>query len=604
MAEEQKKETSNYLNSFIDFIFSDDERRWLILIFIFGFILRFIAVMNNSPVADEMVHGSHALGISTLRPLSTITQGPIWFYLTDISYRIFGVHLWSGRGLSLLFGSFSILLVYLVSHLFFDKKVSLVAAFLFAISPFQIMWARIYMDESLLFFILLATYLFLRDYRTKGYITPLSALFLGIGILIKIISGVFIIVFSLFVLINIYNNRKDNKLFKKSIKNAVYFFIIILISLIPLLAYNYFLYKSKGILDLPFAMYLGVNTQVYQGSGLAHGSGFPIGQLPGNLKVILFDYFIKDELILFILFILGLIIFIREIKKNAFEKAFILTLFGFSLIAIAASILLNTHYTYFVAIFAMIGAPVIPLIARKISARHVKNTVIVILIAIAIFNIYHMWDVLSSKSATEKLRDFAISNIKDTDLVIVDSRIYRGNTAWMFNDKAYLDASILSSAIQYLNSLNGTAASVHTYFVECAIDDCGWGNIKDSPDVNSSMEMLVDTFKNLSKNSFAIKGGGKDSQEYDSSKLDQYIVYDTYVALNPQIIYLAQQNHNFFFYEIPRNKNPEKAFDYYIVDGASGDLLNFIAYTVLYLLIALAALSPIYVIYILYKIKH
>src|SRR3989344_8148256 len=203
------KKSKPILDRTIDFIFSKDERKWLLLIFLLGLILRFIITSHNAPVADEMVHGSHALGISSLRPLSTITQGPIWFYLTDIAYRIFNVHLFSGRFLALLFGSLSILLIYLLAGLFFNKKTALISSFLFAVSPFHMLWARIYMDEFMAFFILLAAYLFIKDYKTKGYITPLSALFLGIGCLIKIIAGVFIVVFSLFLIFSVYKNRSN-----------------------------------------------------------------------------------------------------------------------------------------------------------------------------------------------------------------------------------------------------------------------------------------------------------------------------------------------------------------------------------------------------------
>ena len=99
----EDKKKIPFLDKVIDFIFSKDERKLLLLIFIFGLILRFIVTSNITPVADEMVHGVHAIGASKLAPLSTLTQGPIWFYLTDYAYRIFGVHLFTARFLSLLF---------------------------------------------------------------------------------------------------------------------------------------------------------------------------------------------------------------------------------------------------------------------------------------------------------------------------------------------------------------------------------------------------------------------------------------------------------------------------------------------------------------------
>jgi len=596
------KKSKPILDRTIDFIFSKDERKWLLLIFLLGLILRFIITSHNAPVADEMVHGSHALGISSLRPLSTITQGPIWFYLTDIAYRIFNVHLFSGRFLALLFGSLSILLIYLLAGLFFNKKTALISSFLFAVSPFHMLWARIYMDEFMAFFILLAAYLFIKDYKTKGYITPLSALFLGIGCLIKIIAGVFIVVFSLFLIFSVYKNRSNKELFKKSLKYAIFFFIIIALCLVPLVSYNYFLYKEKGIVDLPFAMYFGINTQVYQGSGLAHEGGFMINNLPRNLYIVFTVYFLKQDAVNLILGVLGLLLFVANIRKEeTFEKSFILVLFGFALLFIASTIVLDTHYTYFVAIFAILGGQTIDYISKKVSEKNERKIISLILLAVLIFNLIFLWNVILTKSSTEKVREFAIDNIDKDSLVVADSRIYRGNIAWMLNDKHYVEASLLPQLMEYSKGAEGRAQLVHTYFIECAIDDCGWGTIKDQPDFNKSMEDMAAAFKNISQKTFQIKGGGtRVHNGYDDSRLNQFIIYETYIPINPVILQLTDQTHNFFFYDIPRNRNPIRAFDYYEVYGVLDTILNFIAYSILYLLIALAVISMVYVFYLVY----
>lgn len=308
-----QKEQKGIIDYFVTILFSKNEAKWLFLLVFLGFLIRIIVAAHNAPVADEMVHGVHAIGITSLKPLSTITQGPLWFYLTDFSYSLFGVTLWSGRICAILFGTFSIILIFLISRFFFSSKASLFAAALFAFSPYQLYWSRIYMDQSLLFFVLFASYFFIKDYKEKKYITPLSALFLGIGCLIKIISGVFIVVFSAFLLITVYRNRKDIALYKKSFRNMLYFFGVIFLCLIPLFTYNYFLYESKGMVDLPFAMYLGINVEVYQGPGLAHGDGFMLEKLPKNLKDVFVEYFGKQDPLSLVLFGLGLIFFIRSL---------------------------------------------------------------------------------------------------------------------------------------------------------------------------------------------------------------------------------------------------------------------------------------------------
>lgn len=596
-----QKEQKGIIEKFVTILFSKNEAKWLFLLVLCGFIFRMIIAAHNAPVADEMVHGSHAIGIASLGPLSTITQGPLWFYLTDFSYAVFGVTLWSGRLCAIVFGTFSIVLVFLLSRLFFSARTSLLAAALFAFSPYQLYWSRIYMDQSLLFFVLLASYFFLKDYRDKKYITPLSALFLGIGCLIKIISGVFIVVFSIFVLITVYRNRKDPALYNKSFRNMLYFFGVIGLCLVPLFAYNYFLYESKGIVDLPFAMYLGINIEVYQGPGLAHGDGFMLEKLPKNLKDVFVEYFAKQDPLSLILFGLGLMFFLRSLKKEnqfRFEKSFLLTLIVFPLLFIAATIVLDTHYTYFTALFAIIAGSFFEKIHTSSSALFKKIAFVVFMILI-IVNLSIIGPVFAHQSATAQLREFANDKITSADLVITDSRIYRGLSVWMFNDKHYLDAGSFGQVMDYAQK-NKASTPVRTFFIECAVDDCGWGTIKDQPALNESMEALAASFKTAATSQWSIYGGGsKDNADgYEDSSLVQYRVYEVSIPLNPQILQSIDQTHNWFFYDIPRTRNEGAQIDSYTTSGLVASLLNPLAYLVLYVSIVLAFLAPLYTLYL------
>src|SRR3989344_9260060 len=218
----------SFINKTIDFVFSKDERKWLLLILILGIGLRVIVASNLPPVADEMVHGVHAIGLSKLAPLSTMTQIPIWLYLTDYAYRIFGIHLITARFLSLIFGTLSLFLVYLLGSLLFNKKTGVVASFLFAVSAYLITWAASYQDQTMMFFVLLASFLFIKKYKEKKEISVLSAIPLGIAFLVKIITGVFVLIFGAFMLgILIKDYRKDRKRFAKNFKKAVIFGVIV-----------------------------------------------------------------------------------------------------------------------------------------------------------------------------------------------------------------------------------------------------------------------------------------------------------------------------------------------------------------------------------------
>src|SRR3989344_6812280 len=231
------KENKSFPNS----LFSANPTTLIIIIFLIRLLLRFLVASNLTPVEDEMVHGVHALGFSKLAPLSTMTQGPVWSYLTDYAYRIFGVSLLTARFLSFIFGSLSIILIYLISNLLYNRKVGLVAAFLLAVSAFHITWTASYQDQSMMFFVLLASYFFIKEYQTTKKISLLSALFLGIAELVKIITGVFVIVFIGFMISILYKNHKlDKKLFKKNLKRFIYFILILILALAPIIAYNLF----------------------------------------------------------------------------------------------------------------------------------------------------------------------------------------------------------------------------------------------------------------------------------------------------------------------------------------------------------------------------
>ena len=89
---ETKKETKNssFIDKVIDLVFAKDERKWLLVIVLFGFILRILVASHVPPVSDESGSIVHAIGVSKLAPLSTIAQAQVWYYLTDYMFRIFG----------------------------------------------------------------------------------------------------------------------------------------------------------------------------------------------------------------------------------------------------------------------------------------------------------------------------------------------------------------------------------------------------------------------------------------------------------------------------------------------------------------------------------
>ncbi|MEK6898935.1 MAG: glycosyltransferase family 39 protein [Nanoarchaeota archaeon] len=599
----EESENKKPIDRSIDFLFSNYYFILLIGIFLFGAILRFIVVTNVGLVADEPVHAMHAIGTVALNPLSTLSQSPLWFYITDIAYIIFGINWFSARFLSFFFGSLSIIAVFLLGSVMFNRKVGILAAFILAVSSYHIVWAAAYMDEGMMFFILLAMYLFVKEYKDKKTISLWSALFLGVALLVKIIAAVFIVIFGIFILGILYRDYKsDKKRFKSNLKRAFFFGLILFVCFLPPLVYNYFIYKNKGIVDLPFALYFGINREYYQGQGLAHETGFNPGYMWHSIKTMLFGAFWKFDPIMSFLALLGLFFLWKEYKKKKFEVGFCTIMFVFSALFICLSVELPNHYTNILPFLAILGALFLVNASSWLKKPLIgKQVIIGICLILLIFNIAHMWGSISSQSGYEKLRQHTIDSIDKGDLVIVDSRIYRGVTAWTFNDRHYIESSLLSELIAVSEQQPGERVKFPVTFVECVLDDCGWGNVYLNPSLNSSSEEMVSLFRNISHEKKSIYGGGSSRGIKGNEKKGELVfnVYSTELLLNPSVTAIAEQTHEFFFYPVRRNLRPEASFDYYEVNGLFDNLLNILAYIVLYILLALALATGIIIWYIL-----
>ncbi len=574
-----------------NFLFSGNEKKLILIIFVIGLILRVIVASNITPVEDEMIHGVHAIGFSKLAPLSALTQAPVWQYLTDYAYRIFGISLLTARILSVIFGSLSIIVVYFLGSLLFNRRAGLIAAFLLAVSAFHITWTASYQDQTMMFFVLLASYFFIKEYQSTKKISLVSAICLAIAELIKIITGIFVIIFIVFSIIIIYQNyTSSRKLFKTNIKRFIIAIAILLVALTPIIAYNIFLFKAKGIVDQPLAQFLRINPEFYIGPGLHHEEGFVLNKLGKNLYSIITVYFLKEDAIIFLLGLMGIIWFTKQGFKNnqKFETAYFLVLFFFTLLFLASSIVLQTHYTSFIPLFALFSAPFVIFLFSKINkSSNKKIFLFILLIGIALYNFGNLHDVLTSQSATQKVRNYASESIDVNTLVLVDSRIYTGTYVWMLNDKHYFNALYLPELLKGDKTIQ--FAPVKTIFIECINDDCGWGTIKNQPELNNSMEQIISQLKNISKIKNFIGGGSiKNVRGAEIRGTPFYRIYETSIAVNPSALQIIDKTHNHFFYHIPRDIDITNAYDYYTINGAFDKTLNVFAYIILIISIGLA----------------
>jgi len=148
-------------------------------------------------------------------------------YVTSIAYHAFGISNFSSRFFTMLAGFLSIGLVYLLSRIYFNRKVSVLAALLFAVNPLHVVYSRIaYFDVLMTFFSLAAIYfseLYFNKAKKKFF--WLSAVFFTLSFLTKY-SAIIVWIFYWGFLFARSAFRKDGK-FRKY---AVSFVLVNIIS--------------------------------------------------------------------------------------------------------------------------------------------------------------------------------------------------------------------------------------------------------------------------------------------------------------------------------------------------------------------------------------
>lgn len=584
MEKEQVKGQS-IIDKSIDFLFSKDIRKYLILILILGVILRFYAVNNITTIADEMIHSVHAMDIIKSGVINHQNESPAWSYLTDIAYKLFGVNAFSARFLSFFFGSLSILLVYLLGKELFNEKIGVISAFLLAVSSYHLRYALMEMDETLIFFLLLGFYFFIKEFKISKKISYLSIIFLGVSILIKPIALPYIASFVLCIIYYFTTAEDRKEVMKKNKKRTLYSILILFAFTLPILAYNYILYNQKGIVDVIFSRFLKISPEIYSGLQ-GYDKGFVFSELFTLAPKFVVQTFMKLDPILFILGILGIfvILFNKEYKSGKGLLLFHLI----PLIFLMGTSLLQTHFVPFTLLLSLSSAVFIVSISEKLKEKiKPKFLISIILIIVLIANLFIIVPYLSSRSAMFNVRDFAVHEVQGNDLVVADGRIYRGRIAWMFNDKNYIEASILPKLMDVNNNLTSGTIQTNLYYVECAADDCGWGTIKDQPEFNQSMEEMASFFKSNSQAMRVFNGGGGQGED-----LGPYmIIYKTSILIHPEIYSIIQDTHEWFYYPVRWAKNDW--YDKYTPEGPFQELFNNLGRFVLWLAVVLALLSPI-----------
>lgn len=545
----------------VNYLFKHKRVSILIAILLIGIVLRFLAVTHVAPLADEMIHGTHAIGIIKAGVINIQNQGIVWSYLTDLAYTIFGVNGFSARFLSFFFGTLTILLVYLLGKLLFNEKIALIAATLLAFSAFHIRYALMEMDEAMIFFVLFAYYCFIKELKTHQKISILAFVSMGIAILIKPIAIPFLPGFLLAFYFT-HTRKEQIQVLKKNTKNIGICILILFLFALPVLAFNYILYSQKGITDVLFARFFGSGKEIYS-SLQGYDQSFSVSYFLNNgIPSFLKDLFIPHDPLIFILGIVGITLFF--VKKEYAAGRSLVMFHAVTLIFLLGTSLLPTHFVSFMPVLCLGAAALIVTVTDRITKPDTgKKALVLIIIAIILFNFYLLLPTLTSTSAFLQMRSYAHNTMQEQDVIVADARIYRGRIAWMFNDRAYIEASHFDRLLELNRNLSGIQKPTNVYYVECVYkDDCGWGTIHSQPDLNASMEYLASIFQNASQQEVVMYGGGG----YDEEQNEPYFrVYKVTLNLNARVLSTVYDTHDWFYYPVRWAKSDW--YDKYIPQG-------------------------------------
>ena len=175
----------------------------LLLILVFALALRIVFFTGISS-SDSLYYSEFADKIVKHQPFISnhlsLRLGII--YPTAFVYSIFGASDFSSGIISLVFSLASIILIYRFGRMLFNEKTGLIAAFLLAFFPLDVIFATTLMgDVPATFFLALSVYLFLKSGKNKkssNWAYLLSGLSLGAAYLIRemsVLIGMFFIAY-------------------------------------------------------------------------------------------------------------------------------------------------------------------------------------------------------------------------------------------------------------------------------------------------------------------------------------------------------------------------------------------------------------------------
>jgi len=595
-----KKQRDNIIKKLLNFFHSKGAKysRYTLYLTIVGFILRLVGALNLEVLADDMVYASQSAGILSAKLISTHSNPPLFFYLTDLSYKIFGYSTFASRFWPLIAGTLLIPLVYLISNnLLNNKKASFFAALFVATSSFLIRMTFTEQSLVVLFFIFLGVYLgmLFTDKPNKSLII-LSSIFFGLALLTKYNAPFFIISFAGYLFIN-KNLRKDKKII--NLNNILLFIGVLVLFSLPFISFNYILYNQKGIVDVYFSrlVHLKATQELYGGLGGQENSFlhnlFTFSNY-GNYKIPL----VTDTILLLFAIYGAMTLYKTNKKAIIFLGVFLIIPFVLQ----SAGAPLQKHFVFMPFLLAIPAGVGLEKMVSKLNNKYLKIFVFMIIILSTIFFLGKAFGTpfnYFSKGPTAQLKSFINEEVSSSSLIVFDSRIYTSRSMWLATDKAYLNFDQAPSVLQQIASQNVSTNSVtKVYFVECVVDDCGWGWVGSNKNLNSSSEKFLDSISSGSDVVKKIYSKVYNRNELISSKEQEYYrIYSSNLRIPSPYLEQIKKLQSFYFAPY-LYKNMANYLYNYDTSSTFTNFLDNLSYSIIILGIIFAILAIIILLFI------
>lgn len=573
---------------------------FLLAIFLIALVLRLLAAYYTDIGTDEMIYTVLPLNIISAGRLSTVEQAPLYFYLVDIGYTLTGgLSLVSGRLPSIIFGSFAIFIIFLISQeLFKNKSASLLSAFFFAISGYGLRWNQ-EMDMTAFFFSLFSVYFLIKGMKSglteKPAYLYTSIAFLALAVLVKPIVLLFAPAYILIIVWHgwehqngiIFYHEGKVSLNKKLLKITFFSLVLALILVSPVLIYNYLLYQDTGRTDYYFTTLAGIgSSELYAGQ---EAESWSFTRLLGVGKETTANLFRLDAL----LFLSGLVGMVFAFRKDKYNAGLFLSSIVFLFFFIAGRMGAANHFMWIPLVLSIFAGEGAWKIKEFVSTTFkFKQVLIVLIIFSLLFPLLTIKQLLpqKEKSIAIALEEYARENIPEDALVVIDPRIYRGILAWSFNQGHYLEGTYFPQVLTSLNHLPGEKQLLPLYYIECGPGTfCGW-KPEDFQRIYNFSEELSSVFHQQTQKIAEIKA------------VDTFIIYRGSISAPASIYEVVDRTHSFWYTPVGW-KYTEKAIDNYHPDTSGEKILNSFGFFILYLEIGIALLSVLLLFFLLGKLS-